>query len=303
MISFDERASEMGLNTDLAYKGLYSYSDRLSEIVYRSLTTQFVMEDPNGEHPTDSFKTPIVSIFTKGPDDEDYKYCGYVSEIYQFIGNETLNRSIRESITSVGFPILTENPILTYDYTMMRNEFIIQNGQNHAQAGDILPVMIVNNSYNGKRAASISFGIATNYGAERLIFSFSLGELRQVHIANSTTSMSSAVNSYMTVFTESIADMINQSFSSRLTEEQMLGVLDLIERHGKKRRDAVSTLLDELQGEDTRLPSAWQMFLAIVRYSSFEPNLNVKRLMENAAESVLVIPARMVEVLEQLENM
>ena len=51
-----------------------------------------------------------------------------------------------------------------------------------------------------------------------------------------------------------------------------------------------------------RLPSAWQVFLAIARYSSLEPNLNAKRLLENAAESVLVIPPRMYEVLDQLQS-
>jgi hypothetical protein len=74
---------------------------------------------------------------------------------------------------------------------------------------------------------------------------------------------------------------------------------------GKKRREAVSTLLQEMlpdvvEGQPIPLPSAWQVFLAIVRYSSFEPNLNVKRLMENAAEAVLVIPPRMYDVLERL---
>jgi hypothetical protein len=44
------------------------------------------------------------------------------------------------------------------------------------------------------------------------------------------------------------------------------------------------------------------MFLAIVRYSSMEPNLNTKRMMENVAESVLVIPERMLNVLKQINN-
>jgi len=81
----------------------------------------------------------------------------------------------------------------------------------------------------------------------------------------------------------------------------MLAVLDVIEQYGKKRRDAISALLEEIQ-PGGGLPSAWQIFLAIVRYSSFEQNLNVKRLLENAAESVLVIPARMNEVLERLQT-
>jgi hypothetical protein len=129
--------------------------------------------------------------------------------------------------------------------------------------------------------------------------------MRQVHIANSNTEMASAVASYMQVFSGSILEMISNSFRSTLTEDQMLGTLDVIERIGKKRREEISAMLGEMnvesEGEGSPLPSAWQMFLAIVRYSSFEPNLNVKRMLENAAENVLVIPTRMYEVLERLQ--
>jgi hypothetical protein len=196
-------------------------------------------------------------------------------------------------------PIMTENTIMSDNLTRMRNEIIIQSSQNIPNAGDVLPVMVVNNSYDGTRAATIAFGIAMNYNNNRVVFAFNLGEIRQVHIESSTTSMSSAVNSYMGVFTEDILDMVTQSFESRLTEDEMLAVLDVIEGYGKKRREAVSALLDEITPE-SGLPTAWQIFLAIVRYSSFEPNLNIKRMMENAAESVLVIPPRMYEVLDRL---
>ena len=287
--SFADRAADMGLNVDLAYKGLFSYIDRHSEVVYRELAPAIVENDQN-EHPTDGLPSPMLGIYTKAPDWRDYRYAGYVSNFYKFIGNEVLNQRIRDSILSVGMPIMTENTIFTYDYTRMN-------------AGDVLPVMIVCNSYNGTRAASVAFGIATSYRDNYTIFGFSLGEIRQVHIASSNTSVTSAVNSYMQIFAENITDMITQSFSSRLTEDEMLGVLDVIEGYGKKRREAVSTLLDEIQSaSETQLPTAWQMFLAIVRYSSFEPNLNIKRMMENAAESVLVIPPRMYDVLERLEQ-
>lgn len=298
---FVNRAQEMGLDISLAEeKGLFSYEDQYSEIIYRQLACQ------NGNlnaHATDDQDVPLLAIYTKAPQWTDYKYSGYVSNLYKFIGNDVLNQSIRDSILSVGMPIMSENPIFTHDYTRMRNEIIIQNGQRVFTIGDVLPVMIVNNSYNGTRAASVAFGITMEYRQNYVVFGFNLGEMRQVHIANSSTSVSSAINSYMHVFTENISEMISQSFSSQLSEDEMLGVLDIIEGYGKKRREAVSTLLDEIQSEsEGSLPTAWQMFLAIVRYSSFEPNLNIKRMMESAAESVLVIPPRMLEVLERLQE-
>jgi len=290
----------MGLNVIGAHKGLFTYVDIYSEVVYRQLYTGFINVSEDEKHPTDAIPTPLIAIYTRPTPGDDYQYVGFVSDLYQFIGNDILNQQVRNSIQEIGMPIVTENTIMSSDYTRMRNEIIIRSSQNHAQTGDVLPVMVVNNSYNGTRAASISFGLAMDYHSERTIFAFSLGEMRQVHIQNSTTEMRSVVNSYMQVFTENISDMITQSFNSRLTEIEMLGVLDLIEKYGRKRRDTISTLLEEIQPADAGLPSAWQVFLAIVRYSSFEPNLNMKRLLENAAESVLVIPPRMYEVLNRL---
>jgi len=191
----------------------------------------------------------------------------------------------------------------------MRNEIILQSSRSVAQAGDVLPVMIVNNSYNGTRAATLAFGIAIdNVGrlTGRTIFGFSLGEMRQVHINTVTTRLSTAVGSYMQVFTESITDMITSSFNSTLTDDEMLSVLDIIEGIGKKKKEKISAILNDLnppatEGATPPLPSAWQVFLAIARYSSLEENLNSKRLLENAAESVLVIPPRMYDVLERLQ--
>ena len=299
----------MGLDTTLSFKGLYSYADRYGTVVYRELYPKegSLPEDP---HPTDNIATPLIGIYTKGPDEEEYQYAGYVSDMYKFMGNDVLNQRVRDSIQAVGMPILEENPIIWNMNCRMRNEVILQSSQSTAQAGDVLPVMIVNNSYNGTRAATLAFGIAIdNVGRMigRTVFAFGLGEMRQVHLESSTTQLTSAVGSYMQVFTENITDMITQSFNSQLSADEMLAVLDVVEGIGKSRREKIAEILEELnpQPEDDgppRLPSAWQVFLAIARYSSLEPNLNVKRMLENAAESVLVIPPRMFEVLERLQS-
>jgi len=310
--SFGKRAAEMGLDTSLAYKGLYRYVDAYGEVIYRTLAPLTVENDPNGRHETDGEFINLLGVFTKDVQDEqqlEHKYAGYVSDAYKFIGNDVLNQRIRTAIQSVGMPILEENVILWDSLCRMRNEIIIRNGQQIDQVGDVLPVMIVNNSYNGTRAATLAFGIAiaNASAARKSIFGFTLGEMRQVHIASSTTQLSSAVSSYMQVFTENINEMITQSFNSTLTETEMLSVLDLIEGIGKNRRNKISEILNNLNpiqtpGSPPPLPSAWQVFLAIARYSSLEPNLNSKRLLENAAESVLVIPPRMFDVLERLQK-
>jgi hypothetical protein len=298
---FSERAESMGLAVN-EEAGLYQYSDRYGEIVYRQMVTK------DGEwHETDGLILPALAIFTKPEGAENYIYCGRVSDIYKFVGNDVLNQRIRDSIQDVGMAIIQENSFQNICLTRLRNEIIIRSSQNIAEVGDVFPVMIVDNSYNGTKAATISFGISTLYAGDRIVFGFSLGEMRQVHIETSRTEMTSTISSYMEVFTENIADMISSSFQNRFTEDQMLSVMDIIEEFGKKRREKISAILTEMQepveeGLTPPLPSAWQIFLAIVRYSSIEPNLNVKRLLENAAESVLVIPPRMYEVLERLQS-
>jgi len=293
----------MGL-TPVEHKGLYYYTDRYGEIVYRKLAA---LRSEMDLHPTDGVEVPMLGIFTRAPGSEDeFGYCGVISDLYKFVGNDLLNENIRTSIREVGMPILRENTLISEDFTRMRNEMIIQSAQAVVNVGDVLPVLIVNNSYNGTRAATVSFGIATSYNTDSVTFGFSLGEMRQVHVASSSVHMASAVSSYMEVFSGNIAEMITRSFNTMLTEDQMLGTLDMIEKFGKKRREEISKLLQEMnqtpEGEEVQLPSAWHMFLAIVRYSSFEPNINIKRMLENAAESVLVIPTRMYGVLERLQS-
>jgi len=307
--SFNQRANDMGLTSD-ENKGLYSYSDRYSEVVYRQLITlpseAYATSNEDSVHETDGQQVPLMAIYTRSLTAVGYTYCGYVSDIYQFIGNDVLNQQIRNAIQEVGLPIITENTNMDFLLTQMRNEIVIQSSQNCANVGDILPVMIVNNSYNGRRAATVAFGISVQHENDRLVFAFNLGEMKQIHIANSNTQMSSVITSYIQVFSNDITDMITSSFQSQLTQDQFLSTLDVIENIGKRRREEISKFLAEMnpseEGEDIALPSAWQMFLAIVRYSSFEPNLNMKRLLENAAESVLVIPTRMQEVLNRLQS-
>ena len=299
MTPFNERAADMGLDISQAYKGLYSYEDQYCGVVYRQLHPQTIFEDPNG-HETDGDYTPLIGIYTKGPDSLGYDYCGHVSNMYKFVGNGALMERIRTSINEVGLPISVENAIFTPNYTRMRNEVIIQSSKAIPEITDVFPIMIVNNSYNGTRAASLAFGIGTDYNQREVItFAFTLGEIRQVHIESSTTSLTSAVNTYMEVFNEDIITMINDSFQKTVSVDDMMALLEVIQSFGKRRREQISDILDDMI-EQGRSPTAWQVFLAIVRYTSFEQNLNVKKMLENIAESVLVIPTRMHRVLNQL---
>jgi hypothetical protein len=302
MTPFSERAVEMGLDISEAYKGLYSYEDQYCQVVYRQLSAEATYGEASlvPDHETDNMSVPLLGIFTKGPESTGYTYCGYVSNMYKFIGNGTLMGRIRTSINEVGVPIVREVGIFDNNHTRMRNEIVIQSSHSIPEVADVFPIMVVNNSYNGTRAASLAFGIGTNYNQREVItFAFNLGEIRQVHIVTSTTSLTSAVNTYMEVFNEDIVEMISGSFQAKVSRDDMMALLEVIESFGKRRREQISDLLDQM-AEEGRTPTAWQVFLAIVRYTSFEQNLNVKKMLENIAESVLVIPTRMHRVLNQL---
>lgn len=308
MITFEDRAQEMGLTID-PEKGIYSYHDRLGSVMYRKVKT-YADPDPQLRHETDNFDVPALSVFTRSPNtdrDEGYMYCGLVSRIYRFVGNEVLNDLVKQSITDVGLPIIRENTLISWKRTQMRNELVIRNGVNSPKYGDILPIMVIKNTYDGSGAQSIRFGLDMNYRGQNVIFAFTLGEMRQVHIAGASTTIRSAAGDYIQAFAENILDMIDQSFRSKLTEDELFATLDVVEKLGKKRRDEVSKLLQEMmpevqEGQPPPLPSAWQVFLAIVRYSSLEPNLNIKSLLEDAAQSVLVIPTKMLSMLNELER-
>jgi|WetSurSiteA1Bulk_404760.scaffolds.fasta_scaffold00271_17 hypothetical protein len=301
MIPFVERANKMNLNTELDYKGLFSYKDRYGEVVYRTLTTVPWSEQfPDPSHETDGRGLSYLAVYTKEPQQRDYVYCGIVSQIYRFIGHDVVNEMIRKAITEAGTPVVEERFFSNY-LTRMRTEFVISSAVTSPVAGDILPVIITGNSYDGNSAAKVSFGLLMNKGGDKYSFAFKLGEMREVHIAKETTTMTANIQQYIQAFGENIVNLIGENFKLQLTEEAMLSALAVVEKIGKKKREAVSTILSELQteaGQDQ--PSAWLVFLAIVRYSSFERNLNIRRLLESAAESVLVVPGNMMNVLEKL---
>ncbi len=312
MIPFNERAVEMGL--DEMRDGFFRYQDQYSEIIYRGvgtsgLRTRFDETDRvsiEADHETDLIDVPCYAIFSRPRDHDEYTYAGLVSRQYKFMGNDVLNQRARDSILEIGMPIIRENPIFSINYTRMRNEIIIQSSVEVPSVGDVFPIMIMHNTYDGTGAAMISFGIGTYHDRQWVSFSFQLGQFRQIHIESSETSMSSSIGDYVQTFNENIADMISRSFSTQVSEDDMLTTLDAIEELGKARRKEISKILAEMnpapvEGQDPSLPTVWQVFLAIVRYSSFEPNLNIKRLLENAAERVLVIPTRMYDVLEKIQ--
>lgn len=291
---FKDRARDMGLDISMANKGLYKYNDRYSEVIYR----QFITGQDNLPHVTDALELPYLGVFIRRQDSEDFKYCGSISNYYKFIGNDVLNQSVRDSIIAINEPIFEEQANFSTKNERMRNEIVVQSPVSPQQIGDVFPIIITHNGYNGTRAAALTFGIGTR-GIGSMTFSFSLGEIRMIHVASASTNMSIPLNDYVQCFRENITDLIQHNFNTHLEQEDFMNTLDFIEElAGKRKRNIIVSNMKNEFPEG----SLWQMFMAITRYTSLEPNLNMRKLLENVAERVLVIPTRIEEVLTRLST-
>jgi len=157
-LSFPLRAAQMGL-TDLGNE-CFEYHDHIGGVIYKHLQTK------------DNIDVPLYGLFTKPPvDNIDYKYAGYVSDLYQFEGNEVMNNRIRQSIQEIGTPIFREYIYLNPVRTRMSNEILIQHASNIPRVGDVYPQVVVKNTYDGSGAREFLFGFSVLENNSR-IFGF-----------------------------------------------------------------------------------------------------------------------------------
>jgi hypothetical protein len=300
-MSFTSNVEQMNLSIINHPTGLYVYKDQYSEVVYRTLVTQSAM--PNtGAHETDGYISPVLGIFARILPTENFQYIGKISDYYHFIGNQVLVNSVLEAIQQLNISIHSNNPYVSLHN--FREDFVLTSPVSTSETGDILPVIVCQNSYDGSKAASVAYGISFCNMNRNYIFSFKFGEMKMIHISSQTTHIRDSLNSYIVAFRENIADIVRESFNTRLTEIQMLGTMEVLEKLGKRKALEVKDILNSIRAEEpeSSLPTSWQMFMSIVLYSNSYPNLNIRRLLENIAESVLVIPERMLDLLQYIEE-
>jgi len=302
---FGDRAVDMGL-TVLA-PGSYYYRDQFSEIIYKNLKTigdSGIIDDEEISH---------LAIFTKGLEaDADWKYQNFISDSYKFLGNATLIDQIKESITSVGTVELIERNFIAPNLTKIRHEIVINNPSVVPGVGTVSPMMNITNSYDGTGASTIVFGmhIAESDVLSSAFCTEKFGKIKQIHLTGSSTELEAAFGEYVTIFGDNIVNMITENFNNQITESDMMKVLDIIEtKAGKKRRELISNELPltnpNAEVSVEAVPwnmTSWQLFLTLTRFTSVEENLNSKRIMENIAERVLVIPEQMIEALKVING-
>lgn len=292
-LSFANRAQTMGLLVE--ENECFKYEDSIGGVIYKHLKTK------------DNIDIPLYGIFTKPPVvNTEYSYVGYVSDSYQFEGNEIMNQRIRESISEIKIPIFREYVYLNPLRTRMTNEILIQNPTTIPEVGNIYPQISVKNTYDGSGAREFLFGFTLLEDSNERLFGFGfkqkLQKMRQVHNINAKTIFSTPIGNYVEFFSKNILTIVEENFKTPITEEQLLRTFDMIETVGKKRRIDVSNYIEEITKETNGSVNAWSLFLSITYFSTLEKNVNIKTLLEDIAERVLVIPVEIQNVLETLNK-
>jgi len=291
-LPFPQRAEAMGLRVE--ENECFRYDDAIGSVMYKHLQSK------------DGMDTPLYGVWTKPPvNDIEFQYVGYVSELYQFEGNEVMNEKIRSSISETGIPIFREYIYLNPIRTRMSNEILVQNQKSVPKVGDVFPQVIVKNTYDGSGAREFSFGFSILEKNDRIMgfgFQNKLGKVRQVHNIHSRTSFFSPISKYVEFFTSNILQIIDANFNTEVTEEHLINVFNMLEEIGKRRKTEVSTFLGEMSKETGGRVNAWNLFLAITYFSTLERNVNIKSLLNDIAEKVLIIPVEIQNVLSTLNK-
>jgi len=298
-MSFIQEALEMGLTT--IDDGLFEYRDRYSSIWYEVLRGV-----------TRELELPSLAIFTGKSDSsiDDRQYIGAVSTEYKFFGNAMAVDAVLDSISNLssGDNNISERTLFSSNLTQMSTELMIVNPNTNIINSMVVPLINIENSYNGTKAAMYSFGMGIVDNEYNVLGSIAFKKkilgMRQIHILHSNTALESNIGSYIDVFNTNITDLVNENFSTIVPPEDAMKALGMVEKLGKRRYAAVVHNLANLTNngndfDEENIPpiTAWNMFMAIATYSCKEENINAKKMLDNIAERTLNIPTRMMAAL------
>jgi hypothetical protein len=270
--------------------GTYSYNDRICHVKFQEVVVK-----------PDFHDIPVIAVFTKSnQENSEYQYIAVVTDDYKFEGNDVIINGVKNSIRETESPIFHEYIYVPKDFSIMLTEILLQNRNNIATVGDIYPQISIYNAYNGRGSKGIQFGFSIYNGEERyssIKFKTKIGSLKQTHIHGSRT-YATSISSFVQRFNDNIVHLFEQNYNNRLSEEDILKTLDLIEKVGKKKREEISKAIQDISEQNTNGQiTSWNIFLAISKFSVLEKNINVKSLLEDVAERVLILPAEMMEAL------
>lgn len=297
-MKFDERIEEMKLQK--RGNGLFYYEDEFGKVAYRTLHTK--KDDATVEDVASDYQVPAIALFTKHPTMEGpFEYRGILSNFYKFVGNSVALSKIVESITQAGTFVADRKVLINPIFTQMYAQILLRNPKTVPQVGDIFPQLTIRNSYDGTLQQKMAFGISMQLNSRVLSCNFrdSLGQISQKHHESAKT-VSVGIGKFVDVFTGGIDDLVSSNMNNQMTYESVSLTLDAIDKIGAKRKDDIQKLIDGYNATLKTLDkpiTSWDIFLAILKYTGLEQNINAKVLLENIAERVLIFPTSMMNVL------
>lgn len=305
-MNFFSRKEEM--NLELLSEDALSYSDQFGIVLIEKLQTK------NTENPDYCKDIPWYAISTKSKTEDEFKFQTVLSNNYKFIGHDILCSSIREFIKESGNAIIEETKSVSLNKMRLYNEITIRNSNCNLESDDILPQILIRNSYDGSGAAHVGFGICIKNKEQnlksRFTFRNKLGHFRQLHTQNSKTILVHNISTYSTSFTENIDKILKLNFNNYLNMDDILNTINGLEKIGKRNQNEISVYINNLLLEEKTKAitnkiefkgiSNWNMFLTILKFSTKSKNLNSKIILENIAETYLILPEEMESVINEI---
>lgn len=287
--SFLENATSMGLTPFQDNDECFYYQDEFSSVVYKTIYT------------SQNERLPHISFHT-GENLDEVRYRGILSKSYKFKGNRVLVDQMLNSINSANLTIFEERSLMSPSYSSFLYNVALENMNNFGELGNIRPSLDIYNSYNGTRASIVVFGIQINDSKRKFNCGLmnQFGFLREIHLTNSSTSISPAIGEFVHTFNSNIEDMVQMNHEE-LNDETIQDTLGFIEKlSGKKRKNSISGILNEINQNRGRITN-WDIFKAISLYTTNEGNLNLKKL-DNLIERVVKVPVAFNQLADRYRN-
>lgn len=277
--SFGERAVDMGLTIVEDTSGCYLYEDRFSSVLYRTVKT-----DERGI--MGSHVIPMMAVFTKGANDDEYSYIGPVSEQYKrFQGNASYIDEIIALLEADGYKVESEDTVLSPNNAQIRHSIVLDSPIDIPGLGEVHVMLNISNSYDGTVALTTQAGLWYKDSRDDEVSFTSKENLGSIVIPAGKDKQKDVVTMVKTL-SDNITGIVEASRAEVNSDASITGLLKKIEKSvGTRRKEILETILSEEDGELT----SWDIFESLSKFSAVEETTAAKRWFETLADSFLVI--------------
>jgi len=267
----------------------YYYSDRFGKVLFKTVETK----GTEGLYFSRKI-LPFFAIFTGPPDDDrngDFYFIGEASKHYRFVGNEKLINDTLEMLDVSNLNVQVQTQEIDYKYSTLFYNIALSNPSNIAEIGDVFPVLTIKNSYNKTIKESISYGFGMynegrfySYTSSKLF-----GQFSRRHMNNSLTREKNFILDGVEKLVDDIPFVCSEMANFTVNQDEIIAIIETVEALGKKRHEALVSLVQSFNENNI---SVWKIFIAILKFISVEKNFNARRVLENIAEKIIILPTK-----------